>query len=109
MNNNTFHIRKAERQDTHLILDFIRGIARYEKMEDEVVADVHTLEQQLFDLHRAEVIFAVENGREVGLPCSFTTSPPFWAEAVSIWKTSMSSPSTVARVMAKPSFSSSPA
>ena len=71
MNNNTFHIRKAERQDTPLILDFIRGIARYEKMEDEVVADVHTLEQQLFDLHRAEVLFAVENGREVGFALFF--------------------------------------
>ena len=43
------------------------------------------------------------------LHCSFTTSPPFWAEAASIWKTSMSNPSTVARVMAKHSFSSSPA
>lgn len=71
MNNNTFHIRKAEHQDTPLILDFIRGIARYEKMEDEVVADVHTLEQQLFDLHRAEVLFAVENGREVGFALFF--------------------------------------
>ena len=71
MNNNKFHIRKAERQDTHLILDFIRGIARYEKMEDEVVADVHTLEQQLFDLHRAEVLFAVENRREVGFALFF--------------------------------------
>ena len=71
MNNNIFHIRKAERHDTPLILDFIRGIARYEKMEDEVVADVHTLEQQLFDLHRAEVLFAVENGREVGFALFF--------------------------------------
>ena len=26
-------IRKAERQDVPLLLDFIRGIARYEKME----------------------------------------------------------------------------
>ena len=71
MNNSKFHIRKAERQDTHLILDFIRGIARYEKMEDEVVAEVHTLKQQLFDLHRAEVLFAVENGREVGFALFF--------------------------------------
>lgn len=71
MNNSKFHIRKAERQDTHLILDFIRGIARYEKIEDEVVADVYTLEQQLFDLHRAEVLFAVENGREVGFALFF--------------------------------------
>ena len=31
-------IRKAERQDVPLLLDFIRGIARYEKMENEVIA-----------------------------------------------------------------------
>ena len=37
MNNSKFHIRKAERQDTHLILDFIRGIARYEKIDWEEV------------------------------------------------------------------------
>ena len=34
-------IRKAERQDVPLLLEFIRGIARYEKMENEVVASVY--------------------------------------------------------------------
>ena len=31
-------IRKAERRDVPLLLEFIKGIARYEKMENEVVA-----------------------------------------------------------------------
>ena len=31
-------IRKAERQDVPLLLEFIRGIARYEKMEIEAKA-----------------------------------------------------------------------
>ena len=31
-------IRKAERQDVPLLLKFIRGIARYAQMEDEVIA-----------------------------------------------------------------------
>ena len=31
-------IRKAERQDVPLLLEFIKGIARYAKMEDEVIA-----------------------------------------------------------------------
>jgi len=31
-------IRKAERQDVPLLLEFIRGIARFGKMEDEVIA-----------------------------------------------------------------------
>jgi len=36
--NNSFTIRKAERKDVGLLLEFIRGIAKYKKMEDEVVA-----------------------------------------------------------------------
>ena len=31
-------IRKAERQDVPLLLEFIKGIARYEKMENEAKA-----------------------------------------------------------------------
>ena len=36
-------IRRAERQDVPLLLDFIRGIARYEKMENEVIASPEVL------------------------------------------------------------------
>jgi hypothetical protein len=36
-------IRKAERQDVPLLLEFIRGIARYEKMEDEVITSADVL------------------------------------------------------------------
>ena len=39
-------IRKAERGDAALILEFIRGIAAYEKMENDVVATVELIEQQ---------------------------------------------------------------
>ena len=35
-------IRRAERQDVPLLLDFIRGIAQYEKMENEVIANKRT-------------------------------------------------------------------
>ena len=35
---NNIVIRKAERQDVPLLLKFIRGIAQYEKMENEVIA-----------------------------------------------------------------------
>ena len=52
--NNSFTIRKAERKDVGLLLEFIRGIAKYEKMEDEVVAMAETLEAEMFDHQRAE-------------------------------------------------------
>lgn len=42
-------IRKAERQDVPLLLDFVRGIARYEKMENEVIASPEVLELGIFD------------------------------------------------------------
>ena len=41
--------RSAERRDVPTILQFIRGLAEYEKMLDEVVADEATLETWLFD------------------------------------------------------------
>ncbi len=37
--------RNAEREDTALILQFIKELAEYEKMLDEIVADEATLEE----------------------------------------------------------------
>ena len=63
---NNIVIRKAERQDVPLLLEFIKGIARYEKMENEVIASADVLEREMFDEHRAEAVFAVVDGHEVG-------------------------------------------
>lgn len=71
MKNKKVKIRKAERKDASLILEFIRGIARYEKMEDEVVATEELLEEELFVKKRAEVIFAMEEDKEVGFALFF--------------------------------------
>ena len=59
-------IRKAERQDVPLLLEFIRGIARFGNMEKEVIASPEVLEREMFDEHRADAVFAVADGREVG-------------------------------------------
>ena len=67
MDINNIVIRKAKRQDVPLLLEFIRGIARYEKMEDEVIASVDVLEREMFDEHR----FAGVDGREVGFALYF--------------------------------------
>lgn len=73
--------RKAERKDTKLILDFIRELADYEKLLDEVVADEATLETWIFDKERAEVIFALENGVEVGFALFFHNFSTFLGRA----------------------------
>ena len=54
-----------------LLLELIRGIARFAKMEDEVTASADVLEREMFDEHRAEAVFAVVNGREVGFALYF--------------------------------------
>ena len=68
---NNLVIRKAELQDVPLLLEFIKGIARYEKMENEVIASPEMLEREMFDEHRAEAVFAVVDGREVGFALYF--------------------------------------
>ena len=63
--------RPAAEADTGLILQFIRALAEYEKMLDLVVADEALLEEQLFQKKNAEVIFAMEEGKEVGFALFF--------------------------------------
>lgn len=55
--------RMAEQKDVPLILEFIRDLADYEHMLDEVVATPELLEKWIFDERKAEVVFAVEEGR----------------------------------------------
>ncbi|MDD6090506.1 MAG: GNAT family N-acetyltransferase [Candidatus Limivicinus sp.] len=73
--------RNAERRDTALILRFIKELADYEKMLDEVVADEATLEEWLFDKQKAEVIFAVVDGREIGFALFFHNFSTFLGHA----------------------------
>jgi GNAT superfamily N-acetyltransferase len=68
---NNVILRKAERQDVPLLLEFIKGIAQYEKMENEVVASPDVLEREMFEDNRAEAVFAVVDGREVGFALYF--------------------------------------
>ena len=51
-------IRFAERKDVPVILGFIRKLAEYEKLENEVVATEKLLETWLFDKKKAEVLLA---------------------------------------------------
>lgn len=78
---NTLTFRPAERADVPLILDFIRALAEYERMADQVVADEATLEEWLFDRQKAEVLFAVLEGREVGFALYFHNFSTFLGRA----------------------------
>jgi GNAT superfamily N-acetyltransferase len=78
---NKVGFRSAERKDVGLILKFIKGIADYEHMSDEVVATEQLLEEWIFDKHAAEVIFVMEDGREVGFALYFYNFSTFVGRA----------------------------
>ena len=63
--------RYAESRDTALILRYITELADYEGLKHEVTATEELLEEWLFDKQKAEVIFARENGREIGFALFF--------------------------------------
>jgi GNAT superfamily N-acetyltransferase len=64
--------RQAVKEDIHLIFKFIKELAEFEKMTDDVVGNEKLLEKNLFGEHRyAEVIFAVADGEEVGFVLFF--------------------------------------
>lgn len=64
-----------------MILQFIRALAEYEKMLDLVVADEALLADQLFHKKNAEVIFAMEDGKEVGFALYFHNFSTFLGRA----------------------------
>ncbi len=73
--------RYAERNDVPLILQFIKELAAYEKLINEVVADEKTLEEWIFDKQKAEVLFAVVDGGEIGFALFFHNFSTFLGRA----------------------------
>ena len=74
-------IRFANERDIALILDFIKDLAEYEKMSDLVVADETMLREWIFEKKKAEVIFAMEDGKEVGFALFFHNFSTFLGRA----------------------------
>lgn len=73
--------RFADEKDVPLILQFIKELAEYEKMLDEVVADENILREWIFEKKKAEVIFALDDGKEVGFALFFHNFSTFLGRA----------------------------
>jgi GNAT superfamily N-acetyltransferase len=73
--------RFANENDLSLILEFIRDLAEYEKMLDEVIATEELLDEWIFDKKIAEVIFVLENEKEVGFALFFHNFSTFLGKA----------------------------
>lgn len=79
MNDNQF--RFADEKDLSLILDFIKELADYENMLDEVVATEDLLHEWIFNKKVAEVIFVMEDNLEVGFALFFHNFSTFLGKA----------------------------
>jgi len=73
--------RYAEEKDVPLILQFIKDLAEYEHMLDEVVATEELLTEWIFQKEKAEVIFVLEDGNEVGFALFFHNFSTFLGRA----------------------------
>ena len=63
--------RLAEEKDAGLILYFIKALAEYEKMLDQVVATEELLREWIFEKGKAEVLFPMVSGKEIGFALFF--------------------------------------
>ena len=73
--------RWAEEKDAALILRFIRALAAYEKLSDQVVATEELLREWIFEKKKAEVLFPMEEGEEVGFALFFHNFSTFLGRA----------------------------
>lgn len=71
----------ATENDCAEILNFINLLAEYEKMQNEVVATEDLLKEWIFEKKKAEVIFAVEDGKKVGFALFFHNFSTFLGRA----------------------------
>jgi len=68
----TIQLRSAEKGDVRVIAELIRGLARYEKLEDQVEMTEELLATALFgERPYAEVVLAEDGGRPVGFALFF--------------------------------------
>jgi GNAT superfamily N-acetyltransferase len=73
--------RYAKKQDLALILDYIKGLAEYENLENEVVATEEILVEWIFNQKKAEVILAQADGEEAGFILFFHNFSTFLGRA----------------------------
>ena len=78
----TLRIRTGERSDVPLIADLIRGLARYERLEDEVTMTEEKLDRALFgERPYAETLIAEDHaGKAVGFALFFHNFSTFLAQ-----------------------------
>ncbi|MDR0624352.1 MAG: GNAT family N-acetyltransferase [Treponema sp.] len=70
-------LRFAEKKDAPLLLQFIRALAEYEHLEDQVQAEEKNLKKYIFDDKRAEALICEYDGTPAGFALFFHTFSTF--------------------------------
>ena len=78
---NQIKFRYAQEKDAAKILYFIKELAAYEKMSDEVIATEELLKEWIFEQKKAEVIFAIVDNKEIGFAFFFHNFSTFLGRA----------------------------
>ncbi|MBE6823084.1 MAG: GNAT family N-acetyltransferase [Ruminococcaceae bacterium] len=84
-------IRFAQEADVPVILDFIRGLAEYEHMTQDVSATEEILRDSLFVRKKAETVLAEQDGKPVGFALffhnfsTFLGKPGIYLEDLFVW------------------------
>lgn len=79
--NTDLTFRYAVPEDTDLILYFIKKLAEYEHMLDQVSAIEDILREWIFEKQKAEVLFAQKDGKEIGFALFFHNFSTFLGKA----------------------------
>ncbi|EQF25843.1 acetyltransferase family protein [Clostridioides difficile CD160] len=78
---NELKFRYAVESDTHLILNFIKELASYENLLDEVVATEEILNECLFVKKKAEVLIGEYDNKAIGFALFFHNFSTFLGRA----------------------------
>lgn len=76
-----FRIRPAREDDIPALLGFIREMAEYEKMSDQVVATEELLHKWIVEQEKAEVLIPTVDGKSVGYALFFHNFSTFLGKA----------------------------
>lgn len=76
-----FRLRYASEEDISLIFYFIKQLAQYEHMSDDVVATEEGLRKSIFRQKRAEVLIGEYQGKPVGFALYFYNYSTFLGKA----------------------------
>ena len=74
-------IRRATNNDVDKIIYFIKELAKYEKMSELVTATSELIKEWIFEKKKANVLFAVEDNKEVGYALYFYNYSTFTGKA----------------------------